>query len=668
MTPPLPFVFGIHLHQPVGNFDSVFADHLDRVYSPLLDALGGSAGLRFCLHLSGPLLDWLEHSGTAFLDQVGHLVSAGRIELLLSGADEPILAMLSRADRAEQVERMRERLARRFGFDARTLWLTERVWEPDLPADLVPAGVEAVLVDDRHLELTGIPRQEIGGWYRTEADGRDLALLPIDRELRYRIPFRPPADGPELLARWRAEGRSLAVLVDDGEKFGGWPGTHEWVWRGGWMHRFLQSMERSVEAGEVRWTTPSEVLHSIPCSGPAYLPSASYHEMEAWALPPKAARQLESLEQERGSDRLEAGEGALIRGTHWRNFLVRYPESRRMHRRMMELSRWCRRRGDPAEARRAIGRAQCNDAYWHGVFGGLYLRHLRESIWHHLAWAEGLLREGEGLGWRVEDVDGDGFGELRITSSRFSAVVAPSRGGVVEELTLFEQRINLAATLTRRLEAYHREAHPPGPPHRDRKEAGLWAPFTAASGGGSEPTSSGGGADPGIASIHEGASRALPGGPALDPEERGLFADRILAKDGRTVLHSWRGVPFSAAVAAESDGIVVRLHSLRGPALRRELHFDPGGLREVRWDWDPALAPTDASFASEVSRAAPLDLEFTGPGAIRSEPITTLFRSEQGVEEVVQGESDLLLFPFPQGSAGIRLHLPGDAPRPATAD
>ena len=130
-------------------------------------------------------------------------------------------------------------------------------------------------------------------------------------------------------------------------------------------------------------------------------------------------------------------DGALIRGAHWRNFLVKYSESNRMHKKMMALSRLARERGDPPAVRRAIGRAQCNDAYWHGVFGGLYLPHLRDAIWRNLAEAEAALRQGEGLACEVLDLDGDGHDEIWIHSAAFSALVSPARGGAVEEYTVF---------------------------------------------------------------------------------------------------------------------------------------------------------------------------------------------------------------------------------------
>ncbi len=54
---PLRFVFGLHFHQPVGNFDHVFRQHLDDVYAPLIDRLAGADFLPIVLHISGPFGD-----------------------------------------------------------------------------------------------------------------------------------------------------------------------------------------------------------------------------------------------------------------------------------------------------------------------------------------------------------------------------------------------------------------------------------------------------------------------------------------------------------------------------------------------------------------------------------------------------------------------------------
>jgi hypothetical protein len=450
---PIRFVFGLHLHQPVGNFDHVFAQHVEDVYRPLLDRLAGRGFLPVVLHLSGPLLEWLEQHERGYLDRIGALAADGKLEILLAGYYEPVLAALPRADRVEQVRWMHEAVQRRFGVDARGLWLTERVWEPELAADLADAGVRFALVDDRHFLATGFPAERLHAPFWTESDGRRVALFPIDERLRYLIPFRAPEETADYLRGLRAAGHRLAVLADDGEKFGGWPGTKEWVYERGWLDRFMDVIGGLVERGEAALSRLDEALEQVPSNGIAYLPTASYTEMESWSLPPDAALRLARLRRDLGPERMAGPDGALVRGAHWRNFLVKYPESNRMHKKMQALSALCRRRGNPPEARRAIGRAQCNDAYWHGVFGGLYLPHLRDAVWRELARAEGELRRGKGLAWEILDFDGDGQVEIWIHSESFSALVSPVRGAAVEEYTVFAKGINFANVLTRRREA-----------------------------------------------------------------------------------------------------------------------------------------------------------------------------------------------------------------------
>ena len=64
--------------------------------------------------------------------------------------DASLIDRVSRAnrnygeDRLEQIGWMREALRRRFGVDATGLWLTERVWEPELAADLADGSSKPV--------------------------------------------------------------------------------------------------------------------------------------------------------------------------------------------------------------------------------------------------------------------------------------------------------------------------------------------------------------------------------------------------------------------------------------------------------------------------------------------------------------------------------------------
>ncbi|HEV8305335.1 MAG TPA: alpha-amylase/4-alpha-glucanotransferase domain-containing protein [Gemmatimonadales bacterium] len=622
---PVRFVFGVHLHQPVGNFDHVFEQHLRDVYRPLVDRLAAHRFFPFTLHISGPLLEWLEAHDTAYLDLLGRLAADGHVELLLAGFYEPVLASLPRPDRIEQIGWMREAIRRRFGVDATGLWLTERVWEPDLAGDLADAGVGYVLVDDRHFLVSGFERDALHAPFWTESGGKRVAVFPIDERLRYLIPFKPPAGIAAYLRELRAAGRPLAVFVDDGEKFGGWPGTKDWVYTRGWLDQFLDAMTALVDGGEVRLTTPGAALAEVPSAGLAYLPTASYREMETWALPPAAAGRLVALEHELGEERMAGPDGALVRGGHWRNFLVKYPEANRMHKKMQALSALCRERGDPPPARRAIGRAQCNDAYWHGVFGGLYLPHLRAAIWRNLARAEQVLRQGEPLALEQLDLDGDGSPETWIHSSTFSAVVSPKRGAVIEEYTLFESGVNYADVLTRRREVYH--------------EAGGDEVQAAAS-------------SDGTPSIHDlERSSRLERLPPVDQVDRALFVDRVIAGDGTREVASWARAEFEVTVATSAEAVDL---VLRAASLEKRMRFGPSGEVAVSYRWDPTAFPADAFFCTEISVSRTLDLDLT-PVAF-----ATVSRSERGFEETVQGYAYTPRWPAGTGAARVALRLSPD--------
>ena len=624
---PVRFVFGVHLHQPVGNFDHVFDQHLEDVYHPLIERLAAHRFFPFALHISGPLLEWLEAHDAKYLDQLGRLAADGHVELLLAGFYEPVLASLPRQDRIEQIGWMREAIRRRFGVDATGLWLTERVWEPDLAADLADAGVRYVLVDDRHFLVSGFEREALHAPFWTESGGKRVAVFPIDERLRYLIPFKPPASIAAYLRELRAAGRPLAVFVDDGEKFGGWPGTKDWVYTRGWLNQFLDEMAGLVRGGEVRLTTPGAALREVPSAGLVYLPTASYREMETWALPPTAAARLAVLERDLGEARVAGPDGALVRGGHWRNFFVKYPESNRMHKKMLALSALCRERGDPPAARSAIGRAQCNDAYWHGVFGGLYLPHLRGAIWHNLAQAEQELRRGEKLVAEELDLDVDGQVEIWIHSSAFSAIVSPKRGGVIEEYTLFASGVNYADVLTRRREVYHAIS---------AEEA------KSAVASDSAP------------SIHdlEQANR-LQQLPPVDQVDRALFVDRVLAGDGMLELASWARAAFDVTVTATAEAVEL---VLRSGQLEKRMRFEPSGELMVSYRWNPAVFPPDAFFCTEISVSRTLALD--GPPV----KFGTVSRSERGFDETVQGYSYTPRWPARAGEARVTLVQPTEKP------
>ncbi|MGD2120563.1 MAG: DUF1926 domain-containing protein [Gemmatimonadota bacterium] len=654
MQNPVYFTLGLHAHQPIGNFGHVFEEHLRDVYEPFLSRAVEGELFPLTLHLSGPLLDWLEANSPSYLDLVGKLVADGKLELLLAGFYEPILPSLLPEDRIEQIAWMQEFLHGRFGVEASGLWLTERVWEPDLAGDLADAGVEYVLVDDRHFVAAGFAREDLHQPFRTESSGKSLGVFAIDETLRYFLPFHPPEDTVNYIRNLGASGRRLAVAADDIEKFGGWPGTHEWVYERGWLDGFIRAMKELEEEGGVRMASFSQALKELPSGGPAYLPSSSYREMEEWALPAEAFHRLEKMKAVVGEERFAKGESPLIRGSHWRNFLVKYSESNRMHKKTLALSQLCRERGNPTEARRALGAAQCNDAYWHGVFGGLYLRHLRDSLWQKIAAAEGLLRRGEGLVSEPKDLDLDGNEELWIHSSSFSALVAPARGGSLEELTLFGEGVNLANTLTRRREAYHERAgEAEEPEERADSSPGSQSNDTA----------------PSIHDLEE--ELRFTELPPADREDRALFQERVLPGGldleayraaAYEPLRSWAEERFTVSPENESERsptetgwVEVSLGSGGKGSLEKTIRFFEDGTVEVFFHWDPSGFPEDSFFSTELSLGAEAQVQAVPEAAPWRFPISTFSKSERGFDETVQGESVTIRWPIRTGWGRVRL-------------
>ena len=80
----------------------------------------------------------------------------------------------------------------------------------------------------------------------------------------------------------------------------------------------------------------------------------------------------------------------------------KYEESNNLHKKMLHVSKkvhaaLAAMKTDVAKAGvkaqkmlDALWAGQCNCAYWHGVFGGLYLPHLRQAIYKELLRAEQL--------------------------------------------------------------------------------------------------------------------------------------------------------------------------------------------------------------------------------------------------------------------------------------
>jgi alpha-amylase len=421
----------------------------------MVGALERHPGVKVALHYSGPLLEWLDANQPAFIDRLMALVARGQVEILGGGQFEPILAALPERDRVGQLKRMRSDIHKRFGVAPTGAWLAERVWEPSLPADLADAGYAYTVLDDNHLRGASVPEDDMWGTYTTDDQGRLLTLFGTEKGLRYLIPWHPV---PELVTYLRdaatEDGTRVGIMGDDGEKFGGWPGTAELAWgKEAWVETCFKALEDNADW--LTTVTPSDWMKDHQPIGRIYVPTASYVEMTEWVLPPDEGPVFATLL----ADAVEKKEPAarFLRGGMWRNFAARYREVNDLHKQMLRASAAVDAMDSGATRDRALDhlyRGQSNDAYWHGLFGGIYLVHLREAALAELIAAEDLALGGDAAAG-VRDYDLDGRQEVLIGTTGQTALIDPDDGGGIGSWDLRATRVALASVLRRRPEAYH---------------------------------------------------------------------------------------------------------------------------------------------------------------------------------------------------------------------
>lgn len=446
LSKPLTLLICVHNHQPVGNFGWVYEEAYKRAYLPFLDALEAHPGIRLTLHYSGSLLDWIMKNHPEFIKRIKRFVEMGTVEILGGGYYEPIFSIIPGEDRIGQIKCLTSAIKRCFGFIPNGCWLPERVWEPDVIKSFTKARITYTIVDDTHFRSApGIDVRdgEILGYYVTEEEGFKLFIFPSSKTLRYYIPFKLPDETIKLLREIaRRDLPTCITFADDGEKFGFWPHTYKWVYEEGWLERFFKELEANMDW--INFSTFNEYINHVGPMGRVYLPQGSYDEMMEWS------------------------------GGYFKNFLVRYPEANNMHKKMLYVSDKISHHSPAVTSHQKMKvkkaiielyKGQCNCAYWHGVFGGLYLRHLRQAVYSHLIESEKLIEESRYLRSSpnkfrqidIFDFDKDGYNEIILESSSLNVYIDPADGGSLFELDYKPNALNLLDTITRREEIYHKK-------------------------------------------------------------------------------------------------------------------------------------------------------------------------------------------------------------------
>jgi hypothetical protein len=459
MAKSIHLILGVHNHQPVDNFEHVMEEATEKCYRPFLNVLEAHPKVAMAIHYTGYLLGWLQEKHPDLIVQLKRLIDRGQVEMFTGGYYEPILATIPAEDKRGQITKLTRAIQEQTGAEAQGLWLAERVWEPHLTEALYDAGVRYFCVDDAHFKSVGMDDEELMGRYTTEEMGKTVDIFPVSKDMRYLIPYAQPHEVIEYLkSKATEDGQRAAIYFDDGEKFGVWPGTYQSVFEEGWLDRFFQLLEENTDV--IKTVTPRQYVDAVPSFGRIYLPTASYSEMLEWALPAKHINALDKL-----MHTADAETARFLRGGFWRHFLVKYPESNHLHKKMLHVSRKVAQataKATPAQAAEmqdALWRGQSNDTFWHGVFGGLYLTNLRTSNYQNLIRAEvladKLLKGDQFFEVTTPDFDCDNLPEILVETPVQSVVIDPGEGGGIVELDYRPKCFNLIDTLTRRYEAYH---------------------------------------------------------------------------------------------------------------------------------------------------------------------------------------------------------------------
>ena len=188
------------------------------------------------------------------------------------------------------------------------------------------------------------------------------------------------------------------------------------------------------------------------------MPTSSYVEMGEWALPPDES--LAFTAALHAAQRAHKPEARWLRGAFWRNFQVRYREINDLHKQMLRTSAKVDELPDGDDRVRALDhlyQGQSNDCYWHGLFGGIYISHMRLATYEHLIAAEDIADRALGRDHVTErlDLDLDGHDDVRLAGPGQVVTVDLNEGAGIGGWDVRAVRHALGAVMRRRPEAYH---------------------------------------------------------------------------------------------------------------------------------------------------------------------------------------------------------------------
>lgn len=405
-----------------GDMEAVYEDH----YKPFLRLLYNYPSVRFTLHYSGIVLDWIEKNHSEFTDVLAEMTGRKQVELIGGAYYDPIIPLVPKQDRLGQIEWMTAFLRKRFGRRPRGAWITQGIWDQSLASNLKNCGIEYTFLDEASFLRSDGHQKRYLRPCLTEDEGKTVTVFPIHRELeeQMRSGVEPGLFLDRLGEVALNEERAVFTFMPDGN------GVDI-----AWFEMLLGALESRREWLEV--VRPGYYSRNMTPSRRIYFQTSSQAELLAWIKP-------------------EASDGSAI----YRRMLTMYPESNLLYSKMQYTHVLVNQvRGDKSRkltAREDLWRGQAHHAYWLNPSGGIHRNELRKSAYSSLIEAEKTTRQkGIFIPSIVRvDFDMDGQEEYLYQGQEVNAYLH-ARGARIFELDHLRKPWNYLDTLSRRPEPFH---------------------------------------------------------------------------------------------------------------------------------------------------------------------------------------------------------------------
>jgi alpha-amylase len=299
-------------------------------------------------------------------------------------------------------------------------------------------------------------------------------------------------------------------------------------------------------------------------------------------------------------------------------------------------------------------RGQAIDAYWHGLFGGLYLPHLRRAVWNNIVALEaGLDALQPRLAALAVDLDCDGKSEPFARNDQLQLVVRDDGLAAAHELSSYALAHNFGDTLRRYHEHYHDKI-------------------------GKAPTEHHG---EGIASAHDVirfkhpvapediVPDALPRALCLD-ELDGRSLDDYMPATGSALRFTRPGISKTWTVNGSTVTIAWQIKGLAGKHLTTRLNLAMPSCDGFLGRYVLADGSIPGGFGTALDLAAAKSLtladgvlggrirvDITIPAEIHGRPHQTVSQSEAGFEKIMQAVELSVNWVIPDDACTLQLKL-----------